>query len=183
MAVTAFLNKMFRSLLVLTLKYGSLAAVLGLSFVVTMYYLGRHPLLVSPFLDFRIPLYAIFIFFGLREFRDYQQGGVLYFVQGMAGSTLLVLWAALLGAAGLWLFAHLEYGFVSEYIQKTMEYLKSFPEEDIQRIGKDVYERNLELLPATNAAQLASLYLAQSLVIGLLVGIIMAVILRKSSKT
>ncbi len=160
-----------------------ITALLGLSFLISMFYLGRHPLLVSPFLDFRIPLYAIFIFFALREFRDYQQGGVLYFVQGMAGSTLLVLWAALLGAAGLWIFSQLENGFVAEYIQKTLEYLRSFPEEDIQRIGKDVYERNLELLPATNAAQLASLYLAQSLVIGLLVGIIMAVILRKPSKT
>jgi hypothetical protein len=174
---------MFRSLVIITFKYGVLTALLGLSFLIGMYYLGRHPLLVSPFLDVRIPLYAIFIFFALREFRDYQQGGVLYFVQGMAGSTLLVLWAALIGAAALWLFAHLQGNFVVQYVQKTMEYLKSFPEEDIQRIGKDVYERNLELLPATNAAQLASLYLAQSLVIGLLVGVVMAVILRKPSKT
>lgn len=170
---------MFRNLIIITLKYGVITAVIGLSFLVAMYYLGRHPLLVSPLLDFRIPLYAIFIFFALREFRDYQQGGVLYFVQGMAGSTLMVLWAALIGGVGVWIFGSLEHGFVSEYIQKTLEYLKSFPEEDIQRIGKEVYERNLELLPATNATQLASLYLAQSLVIGLLTGIIMAVILRK----
>ncbi|MCS6974028.1 MAG: DUF4199 domain-containing protein [Cyclobacteriaceae bacterium] len=174
---------MFRKLLFITLKYGALAAVLSSSFLVVVYYLGRHPLLVSPFLDFRVPLYGIFIFFALREFRDYHQGGVLYFVQGMAGSSLMVMWAALLGGLGVWIFGTLEAGFVSEYIEKTLAYLKSFPEEDILRIGKEVYERNLELLPATNAAQLASLYLVQSLVIGLLLGIIMSVILRKQPKT
>ncbi len=174
---------MFKRLFFITLKYGLLAALLSLSFIISMYYLGRYPFLVSPFLDFRIPLYAIFLFFALREFRDYHQQGVLYFVQGMAGGTLLVLWAGVAGALGLWLFAATEDGFVAEYIEKTMEYLKGFPEEDIQRIGKEVYERNLELLPTTNATQLASLYLVQSLVIGLLAGVIMAVMLRKQPST
>ncbi len=174
---------MFKSIFLISAKYGFIAAVLSVAFMVSMYYLGRHPLLVSPFLDFRIPLYAIFLFFSLREFRDYHQNGVLYFVQGMAGSTLLVLWAGLAGACGMWIFATAEPGFVTEYIQKTMAYLKSFPEEDIERIGKDVYQRNIELLPATNAMQLASLYLVQSLVIGLFAGIIMSVILRKQLAT
>jgi hypothetical protein len=174
---------MFKSLFTITLKYGVTAAVLSLSFIITMYYLGRHPLLVSPFLDFRIPLYAILIFFALREFRDFRQQGVLYFVQGMAGSTLLVLWAALIGALGLWIFATAEPAFVADYITQTLNYLKGFPEEDIQRIGKEVYERNLALLPSTNAQQLASLYLAQSLIIGLLAGVILSVILRKQPST
>jgi hypothetical protein len=173
---------MLRSFLWLSLRYGLIAGALAISFVVAMYYLGRHPLLVSPFLDFRIALYAILLFFALREYREYHQQGTLLFIQGMAISTFTVLSAAILAALGLWLFARAEPAFVGDYIQQATDYLKSFPEEDIERIGKEVYQRNLDMLPSTNAQQLASLYLAQSLVIGLFVGIIISAILRKQPK-
>jgi hypothetical protein len=174
---------MVRSLALIAIRWGAIASVLAVSLLIAMYYLGRHPLMVAPFLDFRIILYGIFIFFALREFRDYQQQGILYFWQGMAGSFLLVAVAGTLSASFFWIFGTLETDFVPSYIRQMTEYLKNFPEEDIKRIGKEVYERNLNSLPSTNMAQLASTYLAQSFVIGLFVSIILSVILRKQPKT
>jgi len=170
---------MLRSLATIALRWGAIASVLAVSLLIAMYYLGRHPLMVAPFLDFRIILYGIFIFFSLREFRDYQQQGVLYFWQGMAGSFLLVTVAGTLSALFFWIFGTLETDFVPSYVKQMTAYLQNFPQEDIDRIGKEVYESNLKSLPTTNMAQLASLYLAQSFVIGLFVSIIMSVILRK----
>jgi hypothetical protein len=170
---------MLRSLASIALRWGAIASVLAVSLIIAMYYLGRHPLMVAPFLDFRIILYGIFIFFSLREFRDYQQQGVLYFWQGMAGSFLLVVVAGTLSAIFFWIFGTLETDFVPSYVKQMTAYLQNFPQEDIDRIGKEVYESNLKSLPTTNMAQLASLYLAQSVVIGLFVSIIMSVILRK----
>jgi hypothetical protein len=63
------------------------------------------------------------------------------------------------------------------------EYLKGFPEEDIERIGEESYQRNLESLPATNMGQIALMYIVQSFAIGLFVSIILSVILRKQPKT
>lgn len=174
---------MLRSLALISIRWGAIASVLAVSLIITMYYLGRHPLMVAPFLDFRIILYGIFIFFSLREFRDYHQEGALYFWQGMAGSFLMVAVAGLLGALFFWIFGTLETDFVPSYVKQMTDYLKNFPEEDIQRIGKEVYESNLKSLPSTNMAQLASTYLAQSFVIGLFVSIIMSVILRRQPKT
>lgn len=173
---------MLRSLALISIRWGAIASVLAVSLLVTMFYLGRHPLLVSPFLDFRIILYGIFIFFSLREFRDYHQQGELYFWQGMIGSLILVGVAGILAATLFWIFGTLETEFVPSYIRQMTDYLKNFSEEDIQRIGKDVFESNLKGLPSTNMSQLALTYLAQSFVIGLFVSIILSVILRKTTK-
>ncbi|MFN3841454.1 MAG: DUF4199 domain-containing protein [Cyclobacteriaceae bacterium] len=173
---------MLRSLALISIRWGAIASVLAVSLLVTVYYLGRHPLMVAPFLDFRILLYALFIFFALREFRDYHQQGELYFWQGMIGSFILVGVAGILAATLFWIFGTLETEFVPSYIRQMTDYLKNFSEEDIQRIGKDVFESNLKGLPSTNMSQLALTYLAQSFVIGLFVSIILSVILRKTTK-
>lgn len=162
-------------------RYGAVASVLSVSLMVAMFYLGRHPLMVAPFMDFRILLYGVFIFFSLKEFREYHQGGVLYFWQGMVGSFVVVATAAVIGSLLLRIFISFEGNFIPEYVNVMSEYLKGFPEEEINRIGKDAYDRNLEGLPATTGAQIAMLYLAQSFGIGLFISIILSVILRKQT--
>lgn len=170
-------------LVTIGVRYGAIAAVLSVSLMIVMFYLGRHPLMVAPYMDFRIFLYGIFIFFGLREFREYHQDGVLYLWQGMVGSFMVVATAGVLGAMLLHVFGTLEKDFIPSYIIAMTEYLKGFSEEDIQRIGKEAYERNLEELPSTNMGQIAMLYVFQSFAIGLFVSIILSVILRKQPKS
>jgi len=169
-------------LLTIGIRYGAVAAVLSVSLMVAMFYLGRHPLMVAPFMDFRILLYGVFIFFSLKEFREYHQGGVLYFWQGMIGSFVVVATAAVLGSLLLRLFISVEGRFIPEYVKAMTDYLRGFPVEEINRIGKDAYERNVEALPSTTSGQIASLYLVQSFGIGLFISIILSVILRKQSK-
>lgn len=161
------------------LKYGSIAGVLGALLVIGLYYLGRHPFVIPVFLDFRIFVFGVFIFFTLKELRDYWYGGVLYFWQGLIGSLLFTLMFALIASLGIVVFASIFSGFVADYITLTVEQLKSLPSEVIERIGKDSYERNLEMLPATNAFDLALLYFTQSLMISFFISIILSVILRR----
>jgi hypothetical protein len=163
------------------IRWGLMAAVLAIALMVVMFYLGRHPLMIAPFLDFRILLYGIFIFFALREFRDYHQQGELYFWQGMVGSFVLVGVAGTVGALLMWLFGTWETDFIPSYVRLMTTYLQDFTPEDIERIGKEVYQSNLKQLPSTNITQMAPLYLFQSLVLGLFVSIIISVIVRKST--
>ncbi len=79
----------------------------------------------------------------------------------------------------LWLFGRWEQAFVDAYITQITAYVKSFPPEDIERIGKEIYERNLSALPATNILDLTQTYFAQGLIIGFFVNIILSVILRR----
>lgn len=169
-------------LLTIGVRYGALAAVLSIGLNVMMYYLGRHPVMISPFLDFRVFLYGVFIFFSLKEYRDFHNAGALHFFQGMLGSFVVVATAAVLGSLLYRIFGAFETNFIPEYVRLMTEYLKSFPEEEIARIGKESVDRNLELLPSTNMAEIAFTYMAQSFGIGLFISIILSVILRKEPK-
>ena len=161
---------------------GAIAGALGAVLTIVLYYLSGHPFLIPVYLDFRILLFGFFIFFTLKEFRDLHQEGILYFWQGLIISFIFVnIFGAVAGGL-LWIFALIVPAFVSDYIRSQTEILSNMPQEIIDRIGKDVYDRNLELLPATNAFDLASLYFTQSLIIGFFISIILSVILRRQPK-
>jgi hypothetical protein len=168
-------------LLAVSVRNGAVAGVLAVVLVILMYYTGFHPLLISPFLDFRIVLFGVFIFFSLKEFRDYYQNGQLYFWQGLIGSLVVVALANSISSLGLYIFGSLEPQFVESYIKEITAYLKTFGPEDIERIGKNIYERNLSLLPSTHISTLAMTYLFQGFVIGFFVSIILSVILRRTT--
>src|SRR5688500_17801726 len=108
-----------------SLRYGAVCGFLSFILMITTYYIGRHPLMLSPFLDFRILLFGVFIFFTLKEFRDYYQQGVLYFWQGVIGSFLMVVTATVIAAIGLQIFGNLEKAFVPSYIAQMTAYLKT----------------------------------------------------------
>jgi hypothetical protein len=173
---------MTKTLVKISARYGAGAGILGFILLLVMYYLGPHPLLVSPFLDFRILLLGIFIFFTLKEFRDYHQGGVLFFWQGMLGGFFVTLIAIATTSLLLWLFGRWEHEFVVSYIAQMTTYLKSFPKEDIDRIGKEIYERNLEALPTTNIVDLTETYFVQGIIIGFFVNVVLSVVLRRQPK-
>src|SRR5688500_15218813 len=133
------------------LRYGVLAGIIGSGLLVALNYMGRHPFLIPVYLDFRIFLFGVFIFFALRELRDYCQQGVLYFWQGFIASFLFTVCYAIISSAFIVVFIYLVPEFLTNYVRLQTEQLESLSPEVIESIGKEVYERNLELLPSTNA--------------------------------
>lgn len=163
-------------------RWGAVAGVLTAVLMVILFYAGRHPFLIAPYLDFRILLFGVFIFFALREFRDLHYGGVLYFWQGLIGSFVVVFMACALGGVGLYIFGKVEPEFVSRYVVEMTAYIKSIPPDRVEQIGKEVYERNLKLLPATNIGALVMTYFIQGMIIGFFISIVLSVILRRQPK-
>jgi hypothetical protein len=173
---------MIKALMKISARNGAVAGVLAFVLLITMFFIGKHPLLVSPLFDFRILLFGIFIFFTLKEFRDYHQGGDLSFAFAMIGGLAVVLITSLISSILVYLFGTWNPDFVSSYVTQIMAYLKTFPQEDIDKIGKEIYERNLRDLPSTNVSGLAETYFVQGMVIGFFVNIILSVILRRQTK-
>jgi hypothetical protein len=174
---------MIKKLLRISVRYGIVGGILAFILLIIMFYLGRHPLITSPFLDFRVLLFGIFIFFTLKEFRDYEQEGVLYFAQAMIGGLVVIMIMTTLTSIMLQIFGTIEKDFVTTYIDQVTAYLKGFTKEDIERVGKEMYERNLAELPSTNISRLTVTYFVHGLVIGFFVNIILSVILRRQPKT
>lgn len=167
------------ALVKISLRYGAVAGILAVALLISLFYFGRHPFLAAPFLDFRIFLFGVFMFFAMKEFRDYKQQGVLYFWQGLFIGMIVVSAGSLIGTIGLWIFGSSEERFVQGYVEGMTAYLKTFPKEDIERIGVEVYERNLRELPSTNITDLVAIHLVQGVLIGTFVTIILSVILRR----
>ena len=94
----------------------------------------------------------------------------------------MVLVATIVTSMLLWLFGRWDGDFIDSYIAQVTVYLKSFPKEDIDRIGKEIYDRNLNALPTTNIFDLIQTYFMQGIVIGFFVNIILSVILRRQPK-
>lgn len=170
-------------LIKVSVRNGLIAGAISIVLLISMYYIGQHPLMISPYFDFRVFLFGIFIFFTLKEVRDNSGDNALYFWQAMIGSYTVVFIATVVGSLGVLLFASVETGFVPSYINGMTQYLKEFPEEEIKKIGREVYERNLALLPSTNKLGLMITYFGQGIVIGLFVSIILSAILRRQPKT
>jgi hypothetical protein len=173
---------MIKNLLRISVRYGTVGGILAFILLIMMFYLGRHPLITSPFLDFRILLFGIFIFFTLKEFRDYEQEGVLYFPQAMIGGLVVIMIMTTITSIMLQIFGTVEKDFVATYIEQVTSYVKAFSKEDIERVGREIYERNLAELPATNISRLTVTYFVHGLVIGFFVNIILSVILRRQPK-
>lgn len=174
----------FRTPLIkLAIRYGIIAGLLAVTLLVTLFYIGQHPMMISPFLDFRIALLGIFIFFCLKDFRDNYHDGVLYFWQGMIGSYILIFTSMLVASAGVFILGKVNTSFVTRYIELRTQYLKSFPAEDIRQIGEAAYQDVLRLVSKTGSWELAQAYFGQGIIIGLFISIILTVILRKQPKT
>lgn len=165
------------------LRYGLLAAVLGAALVITLYKLDRHPFLVPIILDFRIMLFGIFVFFSLRDYRDMQQQGILYFWQGMIQSFLLITTYAIVVCMVIVVIGWTDPDFVKLYIERFTDQARQFPPEVIEQIGKAQFEKSLADLKDTTIYSMAATYFVQCYAIGFFVSIILSVILRRQPKT
>lgn len=163
-------------------RYGAIASLIGFALVAMLFYTGKHPFLIPVYADFRIFLFGVFIFFALKEYRDQQGGGILYFWQGMVGSYVFILSFALLAALAIYLLTLADTSFVTEFVRLFTEQAKSIPKEELERVGKIDFDRNLLELSRTNGYHLASLHFKQSLIIGFFISIIITIVLRKQPK-
>lgn len=165
------------------LKYGLIAGLLGSVLVVGLFYLGRHPFLIPVFFDFRIFLFGVFIFFSLKELRDYFQKGELYFGQGMMSSFIFVATYAIVASGLIMLFAYINDQFVTSFVRQFTDQVRNLTEAEVKQIGRENIDRNLEALGSTNAFWMGWNYFKQCFWIGLIVSIILSVILRRQPKT
>ncbi|HZY79453.1 MAG TPA: DUF4199 domain-containing protein [Cyclobacteriaceae bacterium] len=160
------------------LRYGLIGGVLGFVLLVVLYYIDRHPFFIHPIFDSRVGLFGVFMFFILRELRDYHFGGVLFFWQGLFAGGVFVFTFGLFCALLLWIFALNVPHFVIQYIDLATNQLKGLADQ----MDKEVYEVKMASLPSTTAFDLAALYLVQCFGLGLFISIILSVILRRQPK-
>jgi Protein of unknown function (DUF4199) len=166
----------------LPMKYGILGGVLSLAFAISFYYLGKHPFWIFPLFDIRVFLIAIFLFFSLREVRDYFFEGILYFWQGLGGSLVYLISMVFSSVLGLIAFVTYQPKFLIDYKEQGLQQIKGLSPDAIKQIGQPAVDELLKTLPNYTLAEMASKYASQTLIIGIFITIIISVILRRQPK-
>lgn len=174
--------KTISTLIKVALKFGAIAGVLGSLFLIVLYYLGKHPLLFPVYFDFRIILFFIFIFFALKEYRDFNNQGTLYFWEGIIGAFVVAMMYALVSSLVLYFFGKLEPTFVQSFIRLFTEQAEKYPADVVEQIGKKNFQELLSQVKSTDSFQLAKNYFKQSFIISFFPTIILSVILRRHPK-
>jgi uncharacterized membrane protein len=166
------------------LKYGLIGSVCAMALILVLYYAGKHPLLIPIFYDFRIFLFGVFIFFALREFKEYYNNNILQFWQGMVMGIGIYVIIGLLVAMFIVTFSNIVPDFHDSYIQGTLKGLELDKEQLVNQgkitISEEEFQKQIEQLKASPAYVLGIDYFIKSCLLGFFLTIILAVILRKS---
>jgi len=171
-------------LLLVPVKYGFIGSLLIILGLLVLYYLGRHPLLLNPVLDSRIPIYALIIFISFKIFKDQYNSGIMHFWQGMTMGMIAYIVMALGASLFIYIFSEISAtNFLAEYVSIATDQLVTNKELFIETIGEKTYIATLAQLPTTQPIHLAVDYLLKSIPIGLFLTIILAVLLRRKELT
>ena len=166
----------------ISIRYGGIAAILSIILFLILFYSGQNPLLIPPFLDFRILLFPIFLVYSIRDYKENYNGGFLHFWQGFSIGMLVILIIAIIMALFILIFGSwIEPDFVSNFIKTSIDQIKSAKENISSAIGEKELTTVLEILPSTTLFDLALDYFLKSLPYGLFLTIIISLILRKKS--
>ena len=168
------------ALLKIPARYGIAGVIIqGLLFL-TLYWLGKNPLVYSRPWDFGFLMIPVMIFFGMKDFKDHHNGGELRFWQGMTSGFVIYTVIALGSAFFLWNF--LTWGDASVldgYIADRLQLLADNREQFEQTLGPELYQQQIVKMKETSAWVVAVDDFWKKLSIGLFLTIIIAVILRK----
>ncbi|MBX7125695.1 MAG: DUF4199 domain-containing protein [Cyclobacteriaceae bacterium] len=163
----------------IAVRYGAIAGILALAFVIAAYYAGTSPFFIPPYLDLRVLLIALLGFMTLKEVRDYHYNGILYFWQGLIACFILVTTLAVVSGCGIQLFGRWEEQFIPQYVQQATERINGLPPEAVQELGQTAIDEARRSLASLTVDRMAFKYASQTYILGLFISIIISVILRK----
>ena len=162
------------------LKFGFMGGVLSIGLFLTLHLIGENPLILTKRLPFAFILVPLFIFFSVKEFRDFKNGGTLHFWQGIIIGFVNYTIIALISSLFIWVFLerfHPET--LTEFIQSSLLLIEKNKENTIKAYGLEIYENLLAEIENTTAYIIAVDDIVRKWLIGFFFTIVLSVILRK----
>ena len=166
------------------LKYGLFASLIGIVLIVVFFFSNRHPLLIPIFYDYRIFLFGVFIFFGVKEFKQYYNDDRLHFWQGLIIGVIIYVTVGILVSLFIIIYVEVHPEFLSQYIEGTIRGLELNKDQLLHqspiKITEEEYQAQIDLLRNIPSWKLGQDYFIKSCIIGFFLAIILAVFLRRT---
>jgi hypothetical protein len=160
------------------LKYGLAGGGFSILLFVILWMLDTNPLATNRIYDFI--LIPLFVFFSVKEYRDYRNGGVLHFWEGMVTGTLTFVCLALVSALFIWLFLEFAHtSLLQDYIDTRMGMIHDNKEVLADKLGEPAVAKTLAELPRTSPLKLGLDDFLKKVFIGMFFTAVIALVLRK----
>jgi len=170
---------MKKNLIAVPVLYGSAASLLLMLLFVVMFYNGRHPMSIPVFMDIRLIILPLFMFIGMKDFRDLKNGRVLHFWQGFSIGFITFVTIGVLMSIFIIAFVMADADFLQFYVDERVSLLTEHRLQLAETINNQTIQDQLDKLPLTTSFDLAIDYFFKTLGIGLFLNIIISILLRK----
>ena len=172
--------KTLRPIYAVPLKFGLVGGAMSALLFASIYFFGKNPLVVYRQFDFGFLLLPLFLFFSIREFRDFGNNRELRFWQGMTVGFLTYIGIAFISALFVWVFvSFVDDQLLAGYVGDRLRLLSIMKEEMVARMGEAVYEKAYSEVQGINAFEVAADDFLKKTFIGLFLTILISVFLRK----
>ena len=167
-----------RAIITVGLRYGLVSGGLAIVLFFIVMLFDENPLIVNKWFDFF--LIPGFIFFSVREFRLYYNGGVMQFWQGASVGFVTYVTSALLFALVIGTYlATLGQGWVNDYVANRTALVQENQESFTQELGRDTYQQVLAEVQQTTPADLVLDDFYRKLMVGVFITLIIATVQRR----
>jgi hypothetical protein len=161
------------------LRYGLVGGLIAVGIFLLLFALDGDPIGTARFFDFI--LLPLFIFFAIKELRDYRQRGYMAYWQGMTVGFLTYLLIALLSALFLYFFLQ----FASQetflgYQQENIKLLTDDPQKWISEIGEGSYRKAVRNMEQLSIVEVAFDDFLKKLLIGLFLTSFISIFLKRT---
>ncbi|MCZ6521699.1 MAG: DUF4199 domain-containing protein [Bacteroidetes bacterium] len=172
------LNSTKNTLLQVSIKFGLIGVLLSIILFMALYFVDRNPLINSKFFDFIV--IPIMIFFAIKEYRDYENQGKLWFWQGMSIGfinymTIGIFSALFVGTFIVWIDGQVLMGFINNRV----DYLMTHKVEILKEMNEDRFIETIENVKKISTMDVLWDQILRKMIIGLFLTIILSVFLRK----
>jgi hypothetical protein len=159
-------------------KFGVFGAAMIIIMFFIFHFSGSNPLTEMGFVDFFI--IPIFLFFGIKEFKDSYNQKLLEYWEGMTAGFVVYITIAILTSLFIFLFINLsESDIVDNYIVNKLEILEDKKDGIIEEMGEETYLRSKEGITSISIFDITLDNFLKKTFIGLLLTIMIAVIMRR----
>lgn len=160
-------------------KYGLVSGGLAIVLFFVIMLFDENPLIVNKWFDYF--LLAVFVYFGVREFRQYYNGGFLQFWQGISVGFVTYTTSALLFVAAIGIYL-VTYGqaWVDNYVSDRTAMVEENRDNFVKELGESTYQRVRREVQATTTTDILLDDFFRKLMAGLFITLIIAMVQRRS---
>lgn len=160
-------------------KYGVAGGIISLLLFLTLYFLEENPLSAIRLFDFL--LIPLFIFFSLKEYRDYRNAGKMAYWEGMTVGFVCYGLIALISASSILFFLEMiDPELFAQHKQENITILTQDPQEWVEQLGKEDYEEALEDVRGITPVSLAVDDFVKKILVGLFLTSIISIFLKRT---